>query len=123
MSVYPSPRVNYCCYDYANSFVVDNLGELYRCWNHVGNIKKSCGNVKNFDNDNLEANYISAIQWNPIVHKKCKDCKVLPICIGGCPDAMKNSADNQPVCGTVKYNLDKVIEYYYEQCFGQSQFR
>ena len=39
MSVYPSPRMNFCSYDYANSFVVDHHGELYRCWNHVGNIR------------------------------------------------------------------------------------
>ena len=54
MSVYPAPRVNFCCYDYANAFVVDNGGEIYRCWNHVGNSKYSCGNVKNFGDDKLE---------------------------------------------------------------------
>ena len=115
MAVYPSPRVNFCCYDYATSFVVDNHGEIYRCWNHVGNLKRSCGNVKNFDEDNLRSNYLSAIQWNPIRHAKCRDCNCLPICMGGCPDAMKNSVDGQPVCGTIKYNLEKVLNYYYEQ--------
>ena len=35
MAVYPSPRVNFCCYDYATSFVVDNHGEIYKCWNYV----------------------------------------------------------------------------------------
>ena len=119
MFVYPSPRVNFCCYDYANSFVVDNHGEIYRCWNHVGNSKYSCGKVKNFANDKLESNYLSAIQWNPIRNSKCRDCKYLPICMGGCPDAMKNSADGQPICGTVKYNLDKVLNYYYEQLKGE----
>ena len=118
MSIYPSPRVNYCCYDYANSFVVDNLGEIYRCWNHVGNIKKSCGNVTNFNVDKLKANYLSAIQRNPTRDLKCRDCNCLPICMGGCPDAMNNASNNQPVCGTIKYNLDKVISYYYEQLKG-----
>ena len=118
MNCYPAPRVNYCCYDYANSFVVDNHGEIYRCWNHVGNSKYSCGNVKNFNFDNLEKNYLSSIQWNPIRHKKCCECEYLPICMGGCPDIMKNSDDGQPVCGTVKYNLDKVLIYYYETLKG-----
>ena len=119
MSVYPAPRVNFCCYDYANAFVVDNGGEIYRCWNHVGNSKYSCGNVKNFGDDKLEARYLSAIQWNPIRHSKCRECKYLPICMGGCPDAMNHSADGQPICGTVKYNLDKVLNYYYEQLKGE----
>ena len=118
MSAYPSPRVNFCCADYANSFVVDKDGELYRCWNHVGNLKLSSGNVNDGENLTLEKNYLSWIQWNPIRHPKCRECACLPICIGGCPDAMRTSDDGQPVCGSVKYNLDKVLGYYYEQLKG-----
>ena len=118
MSVYPSPRMNFCCVDYANSFVVDNKGYLYRCWNHVGNIKKSHGNVNDLEKDELKSNYLSWIEWNPIRHDKCRNCDILPICMGGCPDAMRNSVDGQPVCGTIKYNLDKVLEYYYNQLKG-----
>jgi hypothetical protein len=42
--------------------------------------------------------------------------------MGGCPDAMRNSADGQPVCGTLKYNLDKVLSYYYEQLKGEDAY-
>ena len=118
MSAYPSPRVNFCCADYANSFVVDKDGELYRCWNHVGNLKMSSGNVNDGENLTLERNYLSWIQWNPIRHPKCRECACLPICMGGCPDAMRTSVDAQPVCGSVKYNLDKVLAYYCEQLKG-----
>jgi len=119
MTGYPSPRTNYCCADLANSFVVDNYGELYRCWNHVGNFQRSCGNVKDFSAEHLNKNYLSAILWNPLRNEKCRDCKLLPICMGGCSDAMKNSAEGQPVCGTVKYNLEKVLEYYYRELKGE----
>lgn len=115
MAAYPSPRVNSCCADFVNSFVVDKTGELYRCWNHVGDLKYSSGNVKDGDNLTLERNYLSWIQWNPIRHPKCRDCKCLPICMGGCPDLMRNSDDGQPVCGTVKYNLEKILNHYCEQ--------
>ena len=114
MAAYPGPRVNFCCADYVNSFVVDNHGDLYRCWHHVGNLKYSSGNVNDGDNLALEKNYFSWIQWNPIKHPKCRECACLPICIGGCPDAMRNSADGQPVCGAVKYNLEKILEHYYD---------
>ncbi len=119
MAVYPAPRVNFCCVDYVNSFVIDNHGDLYRCWNHVSNLKQSCGNVNDGDNFALVKNYLSWIQWNPIKHPKCRECACLPICMGGCPDAMRTSNDKQPVCGAVKYNLDKVIEHYYEQLKGE----
>lgn len=118
MSAYPSPRTNFCCTDYVSSFVVDNHGALYRCWNHVGNAKKSCGNVNEPESLKLGENYLSWILWNPIRHEKCRDCNCLPICMGGCPDAMRTSGDGQPVCGTVKFNLDKILKYYYEQLKG-----
>ena len=119
MVVYPAPRVNFCCADYVNSFVIDNHGELYRCWHHVGNIKKSSGNVSDGDNLTLEKNYLPWIQWNPIRHPKCRECICLPLCIGGCPDAVKNSERKLPLCGTVKYNLEKILEHYYEQLKGE----
>ena len=50
MAAYPVPLTNFCCADYANDFVVDNDGELYRCWNHVGNLKQSSGNVNDGEN-------------------------------------------------------------------------
>ena len=117
MAAYPTPRVNFCCTDYVNSFVVDNHGAMYRCWNHVGNLKRSNGNVNNL-NEEFGKNYLSWIQWNPIRHTKCRECNCLPLCMGGCPDAMRNSDGRQPVCGTLKYNLDKVLEHYYEQLKG-----
>ncbi|MBQ4404740.1 MAG: radical SAM protein [Selenomonadaceae bacterium] len=119
MAVYPSPRVNFCCADYANSFVVDSHGEIYRCWNHVQDLASSCGNVNDGDEITLEKNYLSWIQWNPIKHPKCRECFCLPICIGGCPHLARTSDDGQPVCGTVKYNLEKVIEYYYDNLKGE----
>ena len=115
MNCYPRPRITFCGSDFVNSFVVDNNGEIYRCWNHVGNQKHSCGNVRDFGNDDFNENYLSTIMWNPIRHEKCCKCVYLPICMGGCPDLMATSEDGQPVCGTVKYNLDKVLEYYYQQ--------
>lgn len=114
--VYPSPRVNFCsCAEYANFFVVDNNGLLYKCWNVVGEVEKSCGNIKSFKPDK---NYLSWILNNPIRSEKCRDCRYLPICIGSCPNMARNSEDGQPVCGTIKYNLDKITESYYHKLKG-----
>ncbi|SEH38851.1 radical SAM/SPASM domain-containing protein [Selenomonas sp. KH1T6] len=107
--IYPIVRMNYCgCADCVNSFVVDNSGSLYKCWNDVGNEKNSCGNVNDF---RIEGNYMNSIQWNPIRIDKCRECQYLPVCMGGCPSAAKQAGE--PVCGTIKYNLDRVLEYYY----------
>ena len=112
--VYPIPRVNFCgCAEYLNSFVVDNTGALYKCWNVVGDAEKSCGNVNAF---RPNEKYFSWILNNPIRNVACRECKYLPICIGGCQNMMRNAG--APVCGTIKYNLDKVLEHCYEQMKG-----
>lgn len=111
--IYPMPRLNFCgSAEYSNFFVVDNNGTLYKCWNCVGDLKKSCGNIENFK---ITGKYLSWLQWNPIRHEKCRNCNYLPICMGGCQSSMRNSKDGQPVCGTVKYNLEKIIELYYHR--------
>ncbi|MBQ3450790.1 MAG: SPASM domain-containing protein [Selenomonadaceae bacterium] len=55
--------------------------------------KVSSGNVNDFGEE-FGKNYLSWIQWNPINYPECRECNCLPICMGGCLDAMKNSSDN-----------------------------
>ena len=112
MTVYPTVKFNYCCADYTTSFVVDVNGNLYKCWNHVGNISESCGSVKEKDKI-INPTFLKWIQRDPLLFQKCRDCNMLPICMGGCPDLSVKSLDKTPVCDTVKFNLESVIEFYY----------
>ncbi|RNC63425.1 SPASM domain-containing protein [Proteiniphilum sp. X52] len=48
--------------------------------------------------------------------EKCKDCLLLPICMGGCPlHRIKNKkeAANFNLCSARKDNLNKFLEYHY----------
>ena len=116
MSIYPQVRFNYCCADYINSFVIDNEGYLYKCWNHVGRKHTSCGNLLSGESQFFNKNHLKWILRNPAKSEKCKDCKYLPICAGGCPDRMLE--ENEAICDTVKFNLDKVLQYYYNTLKG-----
>lgn len=113
MAVYPSPRFNYCTADYANSFVIDVDGDIHKCWNHVGNKNQSCGNLQNNDME-LSSKYLEWVQWDPFRIEKCKNCNLLPVCMGGCPDTARQN-NNIPVCDSIKFNIDKVIDFYYKQ--------
>lgn len=116
MNIYPQVKYNYCCADYINSFVIDVDGFIYKCWNHVGVKEKSCGHISEMEK--IASNeYLKWIQWNPLKNKKCKECKMLPICMGGCPDLVIDNK-NDPVCDIVKYNLDNIIKFYYEKLKG-----
>ena len=113
MVVYPTVKFNYCCADYANSFVVDVDGYIYKCWNQVGMPDASCGKVYDTDGK-ISAVFLDWVQRNPIENTLCRMCKMLPICMGGCPDLARKSDDNTPVCDTIKFNLERVIDFYYD---------
>lgn len=121
MVIYPKVRFNYCCAEYANSFVIDSEGYLYKCWNHVGRTNTSCGNLQEAENQGINNNYLKWILRNPVEDKKCKECKYLPICVGGCPDIVFEKKDNSPACDIIKYNLDEVLRFYYLTLKGSEE--
>jgi uncharacterized protein len=114
---YPGIKGNYCCADSQNSFVLDPEGNMYKCWNDVGNINAAVGNIKRSgrgqDEEMLMRN-IDYLFWSPFDFKQCRECNLLPICMGGCPyNGLKNGA--QPECEKWKYNLGQILKLTYER--------
>jgi uncharacterized protein len=80
-----------------NGYVIGPEGEIYRCWEDVGNNEKVMGNIHH-NNGRLNdipklAQYITGI--DPTLEKSCASCLFLPTCGGGCPGKrMKNKYEN-----------------------------
>ena len=112
MLAYPKLKYNNCCADYANSYVVDVSGSLYKCWNQVGRLNEKCGDV--FHGCDIKStNFLRWVQWSPFQFDKCKNCSLLPICMGGCPYMMNANSNREPVCDSIRYNLDSMLGFYY----------
>lgn len=109
---YPTARLNYCCAELLNSFVIDHEGYLYKCWNEVGNVSSAIGNINEVHLD--IANYKNG-QWitnDPTKHSVCKKCNLLPLCVGGCPHS--TIVQKKPCnCDLIKYNIEDVMLTYY----------
>ena len=57
-----------------------------------------------------EANLEAYRSWNPLKLPECKDCRILPICLGGCPvSGMQNAAAVRGDCVYWKYNLKEML--------------
>jgi len=81
MRVYPRRMDYFCGAQRLNNFVIDPEGLLYSCWNDVGIVDQSFGDVKNgYD---LNENYTKWLLSEP--SPKCRECQFLPVCQGGCP--------------------------------------
>lgn len=103
---YPKAFSNFCMADRVNAFVISPNGDVTKCWNCIGNINEQIGNI---NNPEQKSRYKWIVQ-NPF-DEECKDCKVLPICMGGCP-YLKNRTGKRD-CSNWKYYTDEYLLYYY----------
>lgn len=105
---YPTLKSNYCGADNCNAFVIDHEGNMYKCWNDVGAKEFAIANILNEEDiDDLKyMNNINYLLWTPFDYKECKECWLLPICMGGCPwNGMHKGS--KPECEKWKYVIEK----------------
>jgi uncharacterized protein len=116
-NLYPDSHVFECQVRNPHSLVIGPQGEIYKCWNDVGNKDKITGNIisKQSVNTNLLLRYYTA--GDPFDDNDCKECFHLPICGGGCPYLrIKREYEdkNIDVCYVKKDRLQEFLEYYCE---------
>ena len=104
---YPKALSNFCMADRRNAFVISPTGNISKCWNSIGNKDDSIGNLlaidKTFNNRSWDIP-------DPF-DDECKDCLLLPICMGGCP--FLKSKTGKRDCTNWKYYLDEYLLFYY----------
>lgn len=94
-----------------NSVVVGPLGELYKCWNDVGNLERSYGYIdgRMIHEAVLYEYLIKADHLNDV---KCNACQFFPVCDGGCPYQRiknENSGCSQDTCSLFKKNIEDFL--------------
>jgi uncharacterized protein len=106
----PSPSALYCMAQHINGFLVDPEGNLYRCWNHVGDAGKSMGNVKD-PIDLQHPNFTRLFYFDPFDDERCKNCDILPLCMGGCPaQRADRGLAGDRICQSWRHNLTPMLE-------------
>jgi len=106
----PEPITTFCFAQLVNSFLIDPDGDLYRCFNYAGDKARAMGNVAQaLDYQHAEFNRL--FSFDPFEHEACRQCEVLPLCMGGCPSRRSDRkvADDE-VCDSWKYNLEPMLE-------------
>ncbi|MCL1852729.1 MAG: radical SAM protein [Peptococcaceae bacterium] len=113
---YPAVKKNYCGADSINTFVIDPKGYIYKCWNEVGDVKDSVGNIL-WDKSEYTAEMVSRnaayMTWSPFENEGCMACKMLPICMGGCPYI--GVVHGHKRCERWKFGLEDTIKKMYKQ--------
>ena len=99
-----------CIADNANGFVVTPTGGIVKCWNEIANTDNECSHLLSPVTEKMSANLRRWMGRDPF-ELECKECQLLPICMGGCPYFWLT--DNKLACTRWKYRLDESLLYYY----------
>ena len=114
--VYPMPNRNECAIRNRNAIVIGPRGELYKCWNDVGDEKRVVGNIDGkITNESLLLRYLVAS--DPFDDPKCQTCFLLPVCGGGCPySRIKNEFESTKIntCLFMKDHMQEYLEAHIE---------
>lgn len=100
-------RYCYCQAETENSFVIDELGNCYKCWDQAGRTETACFNILEPDNKNY-SNIIKFLAWDPFRDKKCANCVFLPVCFGGCKFHRINTGRYD--CGFTEESMKAYLE-------------
>lgn len=100
-------RYCYCQAETENSYVIDELGNCYKCWDQVGRIETSCFNITNIEEKNY-SNIVKFMAWEPFRDEKCGQCVFLPVCFGGCKFHRMNSGRYD--CGFTEESMRNYLE-------------
>ena len=119
-SLYPiSVLTSACTATCINSYIIGSRGEIYKCWNDVGDPKRIVGNIaeENLSNPRLLFRYVVSTKWYH--NEECKKCFYLPVCSGQCAwYVLRNKYENGKynVCQCMQKTpdmLNKCLEEYY----------
>ncbi len=106
----------YCGAGNDHSFVVAPNGLLFKCWEELSlNPTDAIGDIFSSDRGEQQQRNLDRYQnCNPFNKSACRECDILPLCLGGCPNAATNSADeNLGFCSPWKYNLGEMLTLRY----------
>ncbi len=111
---YPRLRSAYCGADAClHSFVVGPGGELYACLSEVGG-DNTIGHLLKEQEGRYNRRLIEFMSWDPFERQECRECEILPICMGGCPyQAYQAGLTERGVCDSWKGNLVEMLQLFY----------
>lgn len=104
--LYPSNLFYYCSACSKYSFVVDPKGYFYKCWEDIGNLNESIGNILNDEIIESYKNTDYINQSNKYKNNECLNCNILPIC-NTCPKEYINNTELR--CSVFKNNPELLL--------------
>ena len=108
----PRPSGAPCTAVRKNEIVVGSAGELYKCWDSVGNKSHVTGSI--FDYDNPNGRVRRWLEYNPFTDEDCRSCIALPVCMGGCAHHSMDVLQHENRCSTFRHTYQEQVMSFVE---------
>ena len=85
---YPKNYFTECAIRNPQSLAFDPEGNVYKCWEHIGDEQYSIGRINKkgaIENVNVTLLNRQLYGADPLDDPQCRECPYLPVCHGGCP--------------------------------------
>lgn len=102
-----SLRLFFCEAEHFHSYAIDELGNIYKCWNSLGVEKDVLCTV--FDETFNPAILSTFFARDPFTESRCRDCSYIPICAGGCL-MQKKLHNNVNFCSDSKFTFLNAVK-------------
>lgn len=114
VSTRPNLKFAYCVYDHPFGYVIDPELKVYPCWEMVGIEEYQIGEIQEDGSLKIYPFYYDVKSRDPTEYEECRKCKLLPVCMGGCPmeSIRKNGHPNGPGCDINKYVWKEGLKFY-----------
>ncbi|HEX4685343.1 MAG TPA: radical SAM protein [Nocardioides sp.] len=105
----PKPIGSPCTAVRTNELVVGARGELYKCYDNVGDPREVIGHLRSWQDPNDRV--LKWLRYDPFADEGCRSCVALPTCMGGCAhNEMTFPGDSK--CSTFRLTHRRQVEEY-----------
>lgn len=106
----------FCGANSRHHYVIDSKARLQKCYDDLGRAEtEGIGYIDKDGNEVVDkhANLLEWLSWDPFDHQECIECKVLPLCMGGCSyHTIRNGEEIGSGCLKLRHNLNEIVELY-----------
>ncbi|MEV6690961.1 radical SAM protein [Micromonospora sp. NPDC051196] len=103
----PSPTGAPCTAVRVNELVVGSRGELYKCWDSVGDQNEVIGDIR--DHASPNGRLAKWLSYDPFQNEECRGCIALPVCMGGCAHHAFDKLLHENRCGTFRHTFQEQV--------------
>ncbi len=112
--VLTKPIYTFCGANSLNYYVVDSKTNLLKCYHDYGTADKNGIGRIGADGTEIVTNPYNLMKWmgwDPFTIDECRDCKVLPQCMGGCSHKIMNSGMNiEKGCLKLRFSMKEIVD-------------